>query len=73
MFESERRRGYATESVLAMMAWAGEEHGVRRFLLSISPDNDPSLGLAGKLGFQRIGSQIDEVDGEEYVFDLIRP
>jgi RimJ/RimL family protein N-acetyltransferase len=73
VFEDQRRRGYATEATLAMMGWAREEHGVRRFLLSISPSNQPSLGLAAKLGFQKIGSQIDEIDGEEYVFELVVP
>jgi len=73
VFESERRRGYATEAALAMMGWAQQEHDVRRFLLSISPTNQPSLGLAAKLRFQLIGSQIDEIDGEEHVFELVLP
>ena len=66
-----RRQGYASEAALAMIDWARREHGVRRFLLSISPTNAPSLGVAAKLGFQRIGTQIDEIDGEEYVFEMV--
>ena len=73
VFEDERRQGYATEAILAMMLRAREVRGVRRFLLSISPANEASLRLAAKLGFQRIGSQIDEIDGEEQVFELVQP
>ena len=55
------------------MRWAREEHGVRRFVVSISPDNLPSLGLAAKLGFQTIGSHLDEIDGPEDIFERSYP
>ena len=42
-------------------------HGVP---VSISPDNAASLAIAAKLGFTRIGEQMDEVDGLEWVFRL---
>ncbi|MBI1884846.1 MAG: GNAT family N-acetyltransferase [Chloroflexi bacterium] len=48
----QRRRGYAYESALALMEWAAREHGVRRFRLSIAPDNAPSLALAARMGFR---------------------
>ena len=66
-----RRQGYASEAAQALIEWARREHGVRRFLLSILATNEPSLGMAAKLGFQRIGTQIDEIDGEEYVFEKV--
>lgn len=72
VFEEHRRRGYATEAMQAMMNWARQEHGVQRFLLSISPQNAPSLGLAAKLGFAQVGKQMDLEDGLEYVFALVR-
>jgi RimJ/RimL family protein N-acetyltransferase len=72
VLEPHRRRGYATEAALAMMDWAQETHGVARFIVSVSPSNAPSLALAAKLGFERIGSQIDPIDGEEWVFELVR-
>ena len=68
-----RRRGYARESVKALFDWANREHGITRFIASISPDNEPSLRLAAGLGFHRVGEQIDEVDGLEYVFETDRP
>jgi len=66
-----RRQGYASEAALALIDWARHEHGIQRFVVSVSPTNKPSLGMAAKLGFQRIGTQIDEIDGEEYVFELV--
>src|SRR5207249_1449672 len=71
VFGSERRRGYATEAVEAMMALARDTHGVHRFLLSISPANAPSLGMAAKLGFERVGSQVDEIAGVEDVSEIV--
>jgi RimJ/RimL family protein N-acetyltransferase len=65
-----RRQGYAHEAVLGMMRWAHDEHGIRRFRVSIAPDNAPSLALAAKLGFERTGEQMDPEDGLEYVFEL---
>jgi len=67
-----RRRGYAREASLAMMAWAAQKHGVRRFIVSIRPSNAASTALAEQLGFRRIGSHVDEVDGPEDIFELLR-
>jgi RimJ/RimL family protein N-acetyltransferase len=64
-----RRRGYASEAALRMMRWAHDEHGVEVFRASIGPDNEPSLKMIEKLGFEEIGTQIDEIDGLEIVFE----
>ena len=69
VLEPWRRQDIATEASEAMMRWAREEHQVQRFVLSISPDNVPSLGLAAKLGFRKIGSHVDELDGPEDIFE----
>lgn len=66
-----RRQGYASEAALALIDWARREHAIRHFIVSVSPRNGPSLGMAAKLDFQRIGTQIDEFDGEEYVFERV--
>lgn len=65
-----RRRGFARETALGLMNWATTEHGIRKFIMSIRPDNLPSQALAQQLGFVRIGSHQDEVDGEEDVLEL---
>ena len=63
------RQGYAREASLALMHWARSTHGVQKFVLTISPDNIPSQALAAQLGFIRIGSHVDEIDGLEDVLE----
>jgi RimJ/RimL family protein N-acetyltransferase len=65
-----RRRGYATEAVAAMLAWAQREHGIRHFVASVSPTNVASLAVIRKFGFAQTGTQWDDEDGEELVFEL---
>lgn len=67
-----RRRGYALEAVEALFDWAGREHGIHRFVASVGPWNEPSLGLVRKLRFVQTGVQWDDEDGEELVFELDR-
>ena len=69
VLEAWRRQGIATEGVEALTGWARKVHGVTRFVVSISPNNLRSLGLAAKLGFRKIGSHIDEEDGPEDIFE----
>jgi RimJ/RimL family protein N-acetyltransferase len=71
VFPPYRGRGYATEAAVALMDWAGSE-GVRQFVASIGPWNEPSLTIARKLGFVQTGEQWDEEDGLELVFELDR-
>ena len=73
VFPPYRRQGYAREAAQALMDWARREHGITRFVVSISPQNAPSLALARGFGFQRIGSHMDEVDGPEDIFELRLP
>ena len=64
-----RRRGFAREASMALMQWAQDAHGVTGFVLCIRPDNIASQALAAQLGFVRIGSHLDEVDGHEDVLE----
>jgi [ribosomal protein S5]-alanine N-acetyltransferase len=66
IFPQFRRQGYATEACLALITWARQQQ-VMRFVLSISPANEPSLRIATRLGFAKIGSQMDEEDGLEEI------
>jgi [ribosomal protein S5]-alanine N-acetyltransferase len=68
VFPQFRQQGYATEASLAMMIWA-QQQGVMRFILSISPQNQPSLRIAAHFGFIKIGSQMDEEDGLEEIYE----
>ena len=68
-----RRRGFAREAVQAMFDWAATEHGIHRFIASISPTNEASLRLAEGFGFVRTGSHVDEIDGLELEFEADWP
>jgi ribosomal-protein-alanine N-acetyltransferase len=68
VFAPERRKGYATETALALMEWAMRAHGIRRFISATTPDNTASLRVHEKLGFEKTG---EIVDGE-LIFELRR-
>lgn len=65
---ADRRHGYASEAILAMAKWA-RDAGVRRVLVSISPDNAPSLALARILGAREL-TTVRDAEGDEIVFEL---
>ena len=65
-----RRRGYATAALEVMLDRARRTPEVTRVLASVSPTNDASLAMVGRAGFVRIGEQIDDEDGLEWVFEL---
>lgn len=69
VFSDERGQGYATEAVAALIEWA-KPNGAKAFAASIAPDNLPSLKLASRLGFVKVGEVIDEDDGPEHVYLL---
>jgi ribosomal-protein-alanine N-acetyltransferase len=66
-----RGQGHATAAVVELMRLA-EERGVRHYIASVSPSNDPSLAIVRKLGFVQTGERMDEEDGLELVFELER-
>lgn len=72
VFPEHRRRGFATEAVYALLAHA-RVHGVRRFIASVGPGNEPSLRLVRGLGFREVGRHWDDEDGEELEFELLAP
>lgn len=70
VFPAYRRKGYAREAAQAMMQWAHAQHGVTEFIMTIRPDNVPSQALAAQLGFVKISSHVDEIDGVEDILEL---
>lgn len=69
VFPAHRRQGYAREAAVAMFRWAGRDPAVLRFRASVSRENLPSRNLVAGLGFIEVGSQWDDEDGEETVFE----
>jgi L-amino acid N-acyltransferase YncA len=49
------------------------EHGVRSFVASVGPGNEPSLRLVRGLGFVEVGRHWDDEDGEELELVLDDP
>src|SRR4051794_18229753 len=49
VFPDYRRRGFSAEAGRAIMRWASSERGIRAFVASISPENEPSLAGIRKL------------------------
>jgi [ribosomal protein S5]-alanine N-acetyltransferase len=72
IFPAWRGRGFATQAATMLMNQAEELAGIRHFVLSVSPENEPSLAIVRKLGFVRTGEQMDEEDGLEHIFELER-
>ncbi len=68
-----RRQGFAREAVRALFDWAHQNYGIKTFIASISPDNEPSLRLAAGFSFRQVGEQMDEIDGRELVFETNWP
>jgi [ribosomal protein S5]-alanine N-acetyltransferase len=66
-----RGRGYATSAATELLRTA-EARGIRHFVLSCAPDNEPSLAIIRKLGFVHTGEAMDDEDGLELVFELVR-
>ena len=58
------------EAAAALVDWARSVHGIRRFLASIAPGNEPSTMVVTSLGFVHAGQRWDEEDGLELVFEL---
>ncbi len=56
-----RRRGYVTEAVAALLAWALEQSGVQVIVAGCEPSNRPSIRTLERLGFVRTGQVGDEI------------
>ena len=64
-----RRRGHATAILRALLDRAARDARVRRVRASVSPDNEASLALVHRFGFDQVGEQWDEDDGLELIFE----
>ena len=64
-----RRQGVAIEVVHSLFDWALANR-VDRFRASVSPATSPSLAISEASASRQVGVQIDDIDGEELVFEL---
>ena len=68
----EQGKGYALESVQAVIQFAGEETDVERLIARIHKENKPSAALALKAGFKNEGAISGSEDMDLYTYTLIR-
>ena len=60
VLEEHQRRGYASEAVEALVAWAFLQSGVRRVIAETYPVLIGSIGVLRKTGFREIGPGSEE-------------
>lgn len=70
MTSDRRHQGYGRATLAALLERAAAEPAVHVVRASISPDNEPSLGLIALFPFSHVGEQWDAEDGRELVFEL---
>ena len=68
-----RRRGFARAMLAALVDRATTDPHVAVVRATISPDNEASLATIAAFGFTKVGEQIDEEDGLEFLFELPVP
>ena len=62
-------RGFATEAMGAATAWLREEFGPQRTVCIIHPENVPSIALASRLGYRKLG--VVDFKGTTDVFERV--
>lgn len=67
------RKGYATEAVRGLVAWALQQPGVHRICSSIPPDNEAARRVAEKAGMRIVGTVWEEDIDEALLYAVDKP
>jgi [ribosomal protein S5]-alanine N-acetyltransferase len=73
MYAEFEGRGYATEAVKAMVAWAFAQPGVREVRALAPVWNTPALRVAENVGMRPVASEEDDDVGEVLLYALTAP
>ena len=65
-----QRRGYATEALTGMWSWVVDQPDVELLRYTVDPNNEASVAVIKKFGFERVGQQIDPEDGPEDIYEM---
>jgi len=65
-----QNNGYGYEALERMWSWVITQEGVKTLRYTVSAQNEPSIALIKKFGFEHVGVQIDEEDGLEEIFEI---
>ncbi len=59
VLQNERRRGYAQQALLQLLPYAREALRLHQLYCTIAEDNQPSISLFARIGFQKVGVRRD--------------
>ena len=65
-----QRQGYGLELLHGMWREISKRNDVKVLRYTVSPENEASMHIIKKLGFEQVGEQIDEEDGLELIFEI---
>ena len=65
-----KRRGYATEALIGMWSWVINQPAVELLRYTVDPNNEASVAVIKKFGFECVGQQIDPEDGPEDIYEM---
>jgi [ribosomal protein S5]-alanine N-acetyltransferase len=65
-----QRQGYGIELLIGMWRAISERSDVKILRYTVSPENEASMHIINKFGFNLVGEQMDEDDGLELIYEL---
>jgi len=65
-----QNQGFGMELLLGMWHTICKRSDVKILRYTVAPDNEPSMHIINKLGFTKVGEQIDLEDGLELIFEM---
>ena len=65
-----QRRGYATEALTGIWSWVVDQPDVELLRYTVDPNNEASIAVIKKFGFEHVGQQIDPEDGPEDIYEM---
>ena len=65
-----QRQGYGLELLHGIWREIAKRPDVKILRYTVSPDNEASMHIIKKLGFDLVGEQIDEEDGLELIYEM---
>lgn len=70
--ENFRNEGFARESLQGMWAWVLKNPAVNVLRYTVSVTNEPSIKVIDYFGFELKGQQMDDIDGQEDIYEMSR-
>lgn len=64
-----QNQGFGKELLIGMWKMICKRTDVKVLRYTVAPDNAPSMHIINKLGFEKVGEQIDPEDGLELIYE----